>query len=120
MSETPWDQGLEVVPGNKDKGKVLHVGWSHFRQQFRLRSGWLGIAAAERDLSGLTDEELNRSLPSSVPVTTTSCTGGWVSRNTGDWVSEQIPPMVSHLWVVHVCTTVFSLGLPSTGKLPTS
>lgn len=42
LRNCPWKQ--------RQRQKVLHVGWNNFKQQYRLRAGWLGVTPAEKDL----------------------------------------------------------------------
>ena len=50
-----------LVSVNKDKCKVLHLGWNNPMHWYKLGADWLGSSSAEKDLGVTVNNKLNLS-----------------------------------------------------------
>ncbi|CAM4404901.1 unnamed protein product [Caretta caretta] len=87
---------------NKDKYRILHLGWKNPMHSYRLGTEWLGSSSAEKDLGVTVDEKLDRSQQCALVAKKSSGILGCISRGIASRSRDVIVPLYSTLVRPHL------------------
>ncbi|CAM4659774.1 unnamed protein product [Caretta caretta] len=87
---------------NKDKCRVLHLGWKSLMHHYRLGTEWLGSSSAEKDLAVTVDEKLDMSQPCALVAKKANNVLGCLSRSIASRSRDVIVPLYSTLVRPHL------------------
>ncbi|CAM5079619.1 unnamed protein product [Eretmochelys imbricata] len=90
---------------NKDKCRVLHLGWKNPMHCYRLGTEWLGSSSSEKDVEKanvLVDEKLDMRQQCAVVAKKANGILGCISRGTASRTRDVIIPLYSTLMKPHL------------------
>ncbi|CAM5077128.1 unnamed protein product, partial [Eretmochelys imbricata] len=87
---------------NKDKSRVLHLGWKNPMLRYRLGTEWVGSSSAEKDLGMTVDEKLDMSQQCALVAKKANGIWGCISRGIASRWRDVIIPLYSTLVRPHL------------------
>ncbi|CAM4576775.1 unnamed protein product [Lepidochelys olivacea] len=91
-----------LIRFNKDKCRVLHLGWKNPMHRYRLRTERLGSSSAEKDLGVTVDEKLHMSQQCDLVAKKANAILGCISRGIASRSRDVILPLFSTLVRPHL------------------
>ncbi|KAK4832275.1 hypothetical protein QYF61_021674 [Mycteria americana] len=93
---------------NKNKCRILHLGWNNAGHKYRLGEEWLESCPAERDLGVLVDSRLSMNQQCALAAKRANCILGWIKHSITSQSKEVLIPLYSVLMRPHLGCVVTS------------